>query len=167
MNGLDFTLAVLLAAFALRGYGRGFIREGFGFLALVAGIVAAMLLTGPGTATIEHSVSLPPVLESAGVFVGIFVIVHSVLNATGVLVDRLLGGVALRTMNRLMGAAFGAGKAAIVLGFVLLFLHLFPVVPSLDTHLMNSNIGRPLVAAASNVARYRVQDAEPDSPSRT
>lgn len=167
MNGLDFILVALFAAFALRGYLRGFIREGFGLLALAAGIVAALLLTGAGTAAIEHQVSLPPVLESAGVFVGIFVVVQSVLNATGALVDRLVGGTALRTLSRFAGGAFGIGKGAIVLGFVLLFLHLFPVVPTVDTQLLHSHIGRPLVAAASDAVRYHMQDAAPNWPSRT
>src|SRR5262245_11130323 len=124
MNGVDVAIVVLLIGCALRGYGRGLIRECFGLIALVLGVVAAVQLTAVGTVMLEQYVSLPNTVASGVVFVGIFVTVHLFLDMAGSVLDRLAGTGFVRSINRLMGAAFGASKGAVVLGFVLLFLHL-------------------------------------------
>ena len=64
----------------------------------------------------------------------------------------------------LAGAAFGMGKGGLLVSFVLLFLHLFPVVPGLEQRLKQSEIARPLVSAAGMVVRagWRQPRAERD-----
>jgi len=167
MNSVDLALIILLAVCALRGYWRGFFRESFGLLALVGGVAAALRLTSLGAALLQQHVPLPQPVETGLAFVLIFVVVHTVVNLIGVVLDRLAGALFLRGVNRLAGAAFGIGKGAAILGFVLLFLHLFPVVPDLDGHIMTSTIGRPLVTAAGNVIRLGLTNAgQPDSPSK-
>lgn len=153
MNGVDLALGLLLAVCALRGYWRGFLRESFGLLALIVGIAAAIRFAAIAAVVVQRYVGLPAAVDAGLAFVTIFVIVHTVINLIGVLLDRLTGALFLRGINRLAGAVFGAGKAAAVLALILLFFHLFPVIPELDGQIMSSSIGRPLVSVAGDVVR--------------
>lgn len=153
MNGVDPALAVLIAVFALRGYWRGFVRESFALLALVAGLVVAFHSAARAAVELERHLTLPPPIEAGAAFVAVFVIVYVGVNLLGVVVDRLASGRAMGWLNRIAGVLFGMGKGAAVLAFVLLFLHLFPVFRSLDARIMSSRIGSPLVNAASSVLR--------------
>ena len=168
MNGVDLTLLVLLTLCALRGYWRGFFREVFGLLALIGGLAAAVRYTGLGAVLLQQYVKLPSPVDLAVTFVVIFVMVRLLVNLIGVLLDHLAGALLLQAINRVAGACVGVGKGATVLAFVLLFLHLFPVVSALDERIMDSTIGRPLMTAAGNVARLGLQTAaQPSSPSKT
>jgi membrane protein required for colicin V production len=169
MNGVDLALILALAACALRGYWRGFFRESFGVLALIGGVAAALQFTALGAAMVQEHVamSLPPTVQSGVAFVALFVVAHTLVNLVGVVLDRLAGASRLRTINRLGGALFGVAKGGVVLAMALLFLHLLPVLPSADEHIMGSAVARPLVTAASNVLRLGAHSAQPESPSRT
>jgi membrane protein required for colicin V production len=166
MNGVDLALIVILGAFALRGYWRGFFRESFGVLALIAGMAAAQQFTAWGAAMVQGRVPLPPAAQTGVAFVLIFVVVHTVMNLIGVVLDRLAGASRLWGINRLAGAVLGVAKGGVVLAVVLLFLHLFPVTPAADVHIMGSAVARPLVAVASDVLRLGMRSTQPDSPSR-
>ena len=155
MNPVDVALMVLVGFFVLRGFWRGFFRESFGFLALVAGIFCALEFTG---AVIGRLPEVGDLLGTTGpmvVFVGIFVLVHTVINLVGLLLDRIANSLLFRTVSRLTGGAFGAFKGAAVSAFVLLFLHLFPVSSNLDRQIRESQFARPLVDVATTVLRYR------------
>jgi membrane protein required for colicin V production len=168
MNGVDLGLGVLLTLCALRGYWRGFFRESFGLLALVAGVAAAARFAALGAGVLQQYLHLPAAVDAGLAFVAVFVIVHTVVNLVGVVLDRLTAALFLRGINRLAGAALGAGKGAAILALVLLFFHLFPVIPDLDGQIMRSSLGRPLVNVASDVIRLALQPAAPqDAPSKT
>ena len=156
MNGIDVALVLLLLISALRGSWRGIFRESFGFVALVAGLLAALRFAPMGAAWIE---SMVPALGLNGTallgtaFVAIFLLVSTVLNLLGVACDQVFGRGALAVASRVSGALFALAKGAVVLAFVLLFLHLFPVVPNLDRQIRDSRIARPMVSAAGAVLR--------------
>lgn len=168
MNNIDVVVGVLLLIALLRGFWRGFFRECCAFLGLVAGLVAAMQWTDLGAAAIEPYAKLPEPIHTGVAFVAIFAIVHSSISLVGSLLDRVASGRVVRSLNRLGGALVGMGKGAAVLAFVLLFLHLFPLLPSVDGEIMRSTIGRPLMSAAGDVLRLGSQGAaQPDLRSRT
>lgn len=164
MNGVDVALVVVLAGCALRGWWRGFFRECSGLVALILGVAAALRFTAGGEAALEPHVRLPAPIGGGIAFVGIFVVVHGLINVVGVLLDRVMRTGALGGLNAVGGAAFGVAKGAVVLAFLLLFLHLFPIVSAVDPQLMGSSIGRPLVAVASNALRI---GGHADSVNRT
>ena len=155
MNGVDLALVGVLLVFALRGYWRGFFRESFGLLALLGGLAAAMRFTPAGAAMVEPYVSVPVVRDGIA-FVGIFVVTHAVVNVIGVLVDRLAGA---GLVGRLAGAAVGIGKGGTMLAFVLLFLHLSPLLTALDARIMGSRLAPPLIAVAGDVIRFGLSTA--------
>jgi membrane protein required for colicin V production len=151
MNAVDIVLVVVLAACALRGYWRGFLRELFGLLGLAAGGIAAITFTAEGVAFLKEYTTLAPPILSGIVFVGIFIVVHTAINLIGLLFDRLAKAMFLRGLNRLAGAVFATGKGAVVLALLLFAVHLSQVLPALDEQIMSSTIGRPLVLAAGDL----------------
>lgn len=168
MNAVDLALLFLLLLWALRGYWRGFFRESFGLLALVGGIGMAIQFAALAAGVLQQRFRIPPPVDAGVAFVTIFVVVHTLVNLIGALLDRLASALFLRGINRLAGAAFGAGKGAAILGLVLLFLHLFPIVPELDGHIMSSVIGRPLVNTAGDAVRFALQSAaRPEAERKT
>jgi membrane protein required for colicin V production len=164
MNGVDIALSVLLAVCALRGYWRGFFRESFGLLALVGGVAAAVRFATLGASALQQYVRLPAAADAGLAFVLIFVIVHTLVNLIGVLLDRLTAALFLRGINRLAGAVLGAGKGAAVLALVLLFLQLFRVIP--EGQIRGSTIGGPLVNVASKMLGLQPTSPQ-DAPRKT
>ena len=161
MNGIDVALVVLLLLCGLRGSWRGVFRESFGFAALLLGLAAALRGAEPGAAWLtEHA----PIGELSGAallgaaFVVIFLVVSGLINLIGVACDQLFGRGVLRVPNRIAGVVFALGKGAAVLAFVLLFLHLFPVVPGIDRQIASSRLARPMVSAASAALRSAWRD---------
>lgn len=168
MNGVDLVLVAVLALYLLRGYWRGFFRECFGLLALVVGIVAAVQGAQAAGEVMQEYVRLPAAVQAGAAFVVIFVVAHGVVNVIGVLLDRTATTRFQRALNGFGGAMLGTGKGAAVLALVLLFLHLFPLAPTLDEHIMASAIGRPLMTAAADMFRLVGQsETQPNPPSQT
>ena len=164
MNGVDIVLVVMLTGCAVRGWWRGFFRECIGLIALVVGVAAALRLSGAVEAVLQPRLHVPAPVAAGVAFVSIFVVVHGTINVVGMLLGRLAARTALGVVDSASGAVLGAAKGGVVLAFVLLFLHLFPIASTLDPKLMASSIGRSLVAVASNAIRV---GATADSARRT
>ncbi len=161
MNGIDVALVVLLLLCGLRGSWRGFFRESFGFGALLLGLLAALRGAEAGASWLSGQSAAAELHGSAllgAAFVVIFLAVSAVVNLLGVAGDQLFGRGTLRIPSRVAGALFALGKGAAVLAFVLLFLHLFPVVPGIDQQIAGSRIARPLVSAAGAALRAGWRD---------
>ena len=152
MSSIDIALIVLLVLATLRGLWRGLIRECFGLLALMGGLVAALKFSNIGAAIVGGSTGLPPATVAAIAFVGIFMLVHGGVSLVGFGLDRVTG-TTVRSFSRLAGAVFGLFKGGMLLAFVLLFLDLFPVVPEIKPQLRESQLARPLVSLAETIVR--------------
>jgi uncharacterized membrane protein required for colicin V production len=156
MNAIDVALVILLLVCALRGTWRGVFREGFGFAALLLGVLVALRVANAGATWLSARTPAGELNGSAllGVaFVVIFMAVSTLINLVGIACDQLFGRGALRIPSRILGAGFALGKGAAVLALVLLFFHLFPVVPSLDQQITGSRLARPMVSAAGAALR--------------
>lgn len=166
MNAIDVALVILLLLSALRGSWRGIFREGFGFVALLVGLLVALRGAEMGARWLNDSapgIGLNATALLGAAFVVIFVVVSTLINLIGVACDQLFGRGALRAASRASGALFALAKGAVVLAFVLLFLHLFPVVPGIDRQIMESRIARPMVTAASAALRAGWRDGAAES----
>src|SRR5262245_9364796 len=153
MNGIDIALIILLVVCAARGFWRGFIRELFGFAALVIGLGVALQYTEAGAAMLERVVDLPAATRTAIAFIAMFMVVHTAGNLLGFVVDRLVASATLRSLGGVAGAFFGVAKAATIAAFVLLFFEVFPMVPLVEAQIRESRIARPLASLAGNVLR--------------
>jgi len=156
MNGIDVALVVLLLLCGLRGSWRGFFRESFGFAALLLGLLVALRVAPAGAEWLSSRVPTGEMSAAAlqgAAFVAIFMVVSAAVNLIGLACDQLFGRGVLRVPSRVGGALFGLAKGAAVFAFVLLFLHLFPVVPGIDQQLSASRVARPMIAAAGAALR--------------
>ena len=151
MNQLDALLLILLVPFALRGWWRGFGRESLGLAGLFAGALAAAA-AGPVLAKMLGDAHLvPPAFALPVAWGAIFVAAWAVAAILGAVADRVVRAMLLGGVNRLAGAAFGAAKGAVVLGFGLLVAeHSLPST-SLRTVVARSRLGRPLEQLAGSV----------------
>jgi uncharacterized membrane protein required for colicin V production len=156
MNALDVALVVLLLVCGLRGSWRGVFRESFGFAALIIGLWAALRCADAGSVWLGArlpAADLNPMALLGAAFVGVFLLVSTVINLVGVACDQVLGRGPLRIPSRVAGALFALGKGAAVAAFALLFLQLFPVIKGLDRTILDSRIARPLVSGAEAALR--------------
>jgi hypothetical protein len=80
------------------------------------------------------------------------------MSLLGIACDQVLGRGPLRLPSRAAGAVFAAGKGAAIAALALLFLQLFPLVRGLDRQILDSRLGRPLVARAEQVLRAGWRD---------
>jgi len=165
MKEVDVALVVLLAAFAVRGFLRGFFRESFGLLALGGGILAALLYSATVSALLAEYVDLDVSTRAAVAFVVIFLVVHTAVNLFGLLLDLVAHSLLFGSVSGLTGAIFGGLKGAVFAGFVLLFLQLFPIVPALNQQVEGSRFARPLTAIAGTLIRDYWQQPVVPSPS--
>ncbi len=169
MNLVDLALAFLLILCAVRGFWRGLIRESFGFVAFIGGLLAALRLAGSvgsSLADVDLLAALPDAALVGGAFVATFLVVSALINIAGFTLDRMMGrtGV-LRQASKVGGGLFGVAKGALVLAFVLLFFHLFPFVRGLDNQLVSSRLARPMISAADNLLRGSwTGSAAPEEP---
>ena len=128
MNYIDLTIGSLLIFGAVRGFFKGLIVEVAALAALVLGIIGALLFStviGDFLSTYFETITAAPAgVVFALVFIGIVVGVN--LLAKGV--TRLIKLAALGTLNRLLGAFFGALKYGLLISGVLLVIDQFSFV---------------------------------------
>jgi site-specific recombinase len=70
----------------------------------------------------------------------------------------------LQRANQLAGMVFAVAKGGAILALVLLFFHLFRVVPALDQRIMESRVARPLVAAAESIIHAGLRTVAQPTP---
>ncbi|MGB0366480.1 MAG: CvpA family protein [Flavobacteriaceae bacterium] len=125
MNYLDIIMGGLILFGAVKGFFKGFIIEAASIIALIAGILGALLFSstvGDLLSTYFDFDTIPP----AGViFVLIFIVIIISINLLAKLLTKVIKMAALGLVNRIFGTLFGGLKFAIVLSALLLLLDQF------------------------------------------
>lgn len=141
MNWLDWTLLVLLAAAAIRGFFRGFVVEIASLVAVILGIwVASRYNTHVATwvgMDAQHEV-----ISFVVTFIGVLILVHLLAKVLTKVMDMAMLGLP----NKVAGTLFGALRAAFVLSVVLNILMARVEVSGLVSQqtLDDSELYRPL-----------------------
>jgi membrane protein required for colicin V production len=144
-------LLVLLVPFAMRGFWRGFCREGFGLAGLVVGVLLAAAATAPlSAALVARDLAAPP-LARALAFATVLLGVVVVANVIGALADRLARALLLGGLNRAAGMVIGSLKGGAALGFGLVLVKRLVPSPALEQAIAASRLGRLLAALAAGV----------------
>jgi membrane protein required for colicin V production len=120
MTTLDLVLVVVLAAFAVRGFFRGFVRETAGLAALLAALAGTALYAGPLSKEILSRgwAQAELALVAAGAIT--FVAIYLAVTLVGWLVDRMARALFLGPVVRATGVVFAIVKGAALLGFALI-----------------------------------------------
>ena len=148
MTTLDVVLLVVLAAFGLRGFFRGFVRETASLVAIVAGVAGVVFYAGPlaelmmarGIAEAELA------LVAAGVTT--FLAIYLAVTLAGWSLDRLARAMFLGPVVRALGIAFAIAKGAVVLGFALIVAQQWAPTVLDRERVARSRLAPPMVALA-------------------
>ncbi len=117
---VDVIALAVLAIAILRGLWIGLVREVFSIAALAAAVLAFRSLREPVAAMIAARTTWDPLIATAAA--GGVVVIGALIFVTlvGVIVRRVVGAAGLGTIDRIGGAAIGAGEGLLVIGLALL-----------------------------------------------
>ncbi len=114
---LDIAIIVIIAASAIWGIFKGFVRQVVSIVALLLGIWCAFKFTAYLSAQVKELLSLSIAQNSLHIimFVAIFIVVMILAHFIGKGIEGIIKLSMLGWLNRLMGFLFGAIKATIIL----------------------------------------------------
>ncbi len=151
MNWLDAIILLPLLIGLVRGLMRGLVSEFIAILAVILGCVGAKIWGSAFSIWIAQQFAWPETVCDIVAYALLFLGIAVVLNLFGRLISRLLRAIHLGFLNRLLGAAFGAAKyAIIVLGVVFIVDKLDQQFQFMQPELKNSSVTyRPAVKSAN------------------
>lgn len=155
MSSYDIAILAVVGFFALWGVRRGFIRELFTAVAIIAGVLTAWLW-GPrlGTALLPHSWSIP--LRGILASILLFLIVFNLVVLIGWLLSKLLARGPLKPLDRFGGLFVGAIKGFLVVVALVIMSFATPYGYRLESKANHSPVLRwTLVFARPFGERYR------------
>jgi len=126
MSLLDLLLAVIVISSLIAGFVAGFARVGIGFCAAIAGLVFGFWFYGIPAAWFHKFISSLPLCNVFG-----FLFVFWAILMAGALIAKLVSTLfkwtGLSWLDRLLGAAFGIVRGAVIgVGFVAVLLAFSP-----------------------------------------
>lgn len=135
MNWLDFLLLAIVVITAIVGIFKGFIKQVIGLVAVIAGLILAVVYYEQTGAALIGLVKNQLVSNFLG-FLLIFVLVLIAGAILGhILTKAMIGPLAL--VNRLFGALFGVIKAVLICGILVFALVSFEVArPVVETSVL-------------------------------
>ncbi|MCL4795675.1 MAG: CvpA family protein [Bryobacteraceae bacterium] len=149
MNWFDYLLLTLLAVFVVQGLVRGFSRLAIGLVSTVLGILLAAWFYGVAAGYLKPFIENPAAANICG-----FLLILAAVQAAGALlawgVSRLFKTVGLGWLDRLLGAGFGAAKAALVGIALSMILTAFPLQETAPEALAGSRLA-PYVSQAAHL----------------
>ena len=113
MNWLDLVLVCLLAASVAGGFSKGLVRQVFGLVAALAGLLCGAWFYRMPAETLRPYVGSQAVANLCGfllIFVGCMILGWLV----SLLIGMLVKAVGLSWLNRLAGAAFGVARGVVI-----------------------------------------------------
>lgn len=125
MNYLDIIMGSLILFGAVKGFFKGFVIEAASIVALIAGILGALLFSstiGDILSTYFNFETIPP---TGIIFALIFIVIIISINLLAKLLTKFIKMAALGLINRIFGTLFGGLKFAITLSALLLLLDQF------------------------------------------
>ena len=110
----DLFCAGLIVFFAILGAVRGFIRQAFGLLGFVGGILLARLVAPAFGEAFGKDLHLAPAIATAALAFILFVAAEIIARLLGRVVHQQLGGGVAGGLNRVGGSWIGGGKGVLV-----------------------------------------------------
>jgi membrane protein required for colicin V production len=132
MNGLDWTLLLVILISTLLAMAQGFVLEVFGLAGLLVGYVLAAWEYPRVTPLFANYVSSPWVADIAA-FLTIFLCVVLLAGALARIVRWAVSGVGLRWFDRVLGGVFGMVRGVAIAAVVVMAMAAFvPTSPALN-----------------------------------
>lgn len=135
MNWLDYTLLAIIVLTVIIGIVKGFVRQVIGLVAVIAGLVLAVVYYEQTAHVFMAFVKNQLVSNFLG-FLLIFVVVMVAGAILGHLITKAMVG-PLAFVNRLFGAVFGLIKAVLICGILVFALVSFEMArPAVETSVL-------------------------------
>jgi membrane protein required for colicin V production len=149
VSWFDIFTIFFLAASAIWSYHRGFFKEAFSILAIVAGFWIASRYYAAAAPFFKAWIS-GKLLADAAAFTTLFILTAIFISVTGTLVRRILRiSAAMSFVDRVVGGGLGVGKGALILAVVTYPLAL---IPGLKDDLVKGSVAAPILIGISKVA---------------
>ncbi len=149
---IDIVFFIIIAAFAIVAMIHGLIKELFGKLAIIAGVVAGFYFCGllaPHIAKIIRIAAVDVVLA----FILIFITAFLVVKIIQIIVGAIFSGEIMRSLDRVLGLAFGAIEGLLIVSCILILLKAQIWFDS-DSLLSDSTVARILLPYLSQPISY-------------
>jgi len=142
---IDLAIIITLSFFIYRGYKNGFITAFSQIFGTLIGLILAIRYMSDLAVPIHRWTNISPTFTMVFCFILIFA---SVLYGFDYLSKKVLKAVklsiALGSMDRIAGVAFGLAKGAIFVSLVCVLLSLATFSPSIDNEIKNSMLFNPM-----------------------
>ncbi|MBF0291588.1 MAG: CvpA family protein [Nitrospinae bacterium] len=149
MSWFDIFTIFFLTASAIWSYHRGFFKEAFSLLAIVAGFWVASRHYSAAAPFFREWVS-EKMLADAAAFLTLFILTAIFISVTGTLARRILRiSAAMSFVDRVVGGGLGVAKGALILAVVTYPLAL---IPGLKDDLVKGSVAAPILMGISNMA---------------
>jgi membrane protein required for colicin V production len=113
MSWLDYAVLGVFAVSLALGAWRGLVREVVSILGWVIAFLAANLFAGPLGPAMPQAIPSPE-LRVAAAYVAVFLGALIVTSLAGLLLSKIVKGIGLGGLDRLLGAAFGAARGVLI-----------------------------------------------------
>ena len=120
MNTLDILILVALGAGVVHGFTTGLIRQVTSVVGLILSFVMAARFMGSVADAASRLLGISE--DLAPLVILVFILIQIIALALAKMVESVIGALKLTTVNRALGGAFGAVKAALVLSVLFLVL---------------------------------------------
>lgn len=162
MNYLDLILGVILLYGAVKGFFKGLIIEAASLIALVLGLVGALLLSESVGNYIQSQTNFTTVPPSGVIFLMVFILIIISINLLARILTRVIRLAALSSINRFFGALFGMAKFGFFISALLLLVDQFAFLfQYFDTSIMEeSYLYQPLKKLGSFLFEWLLNKKE-------
>ena len=125
MNWLDIVLIVILAVASIYGIVKGLVRQAFGFLSVILGLVFALSFYSQMAWLYQRFISSEVLTQFIG-FLTVFLVVMCVGWACSNLISKMIKG-PLKLLDKILGGCLGFLVGILICSVVIYALMVFPV----------------------------------------
>lgn len=118
---IDIVFLIIIAAFAFMAMIHGLIAELFGKVAVIAGIVAGLYFCPLLAPHIAKFIKIPAI-DVVLAFILIFITAFLVVKIIQIIVGAIFSGEILKSLDRVLGLAFGALEGIVVVSCILILM---------------------------------------------
>ncbi|MBI5814433.1 MAG: CvpA family protein [Nitrospinae bacterium] len=153
IHWFDLFAVFFLAASAAWSYFRGFAKEVFSILAIVAGAWIAATYY-PKAAPVFRAMLGDRIISDISAFLALFFLAVIIIVVTGILVRRMLKvSATLTAVDKIAGAALGVVKGALILAIITYPLAL---IPELKDEVAKGSVAAPILAQMAGMIMDRI-----------
>ena len=118
---VDIVFLIIIAFFALVAMVHGLIKELFGKLAVIAGIVAGFYFCGMLAPHIEKIIKIPAV-DVVLAFILVFITAFLIVKIIQIIVGAIFSGEIMKSLDHVLGLAFGAVEGLLIVSCILILM---------------------------------------------